>query len=208
MAKSADKTTIDTSTEEKIKEAARKVFTRKGYLATKVRDIATEADINLSLVNYYFRSKEKLFELIMQETVYKLFAKIEPVINDEQTTVTEKTEIIAGHYIDLLLQNPDFPLFIINEVISGLNKFSSLNNYGKILLESHFARQLRELEASGKISFHPLHVLLNIIGLIVFPFLSRPLILQTGAITPEEFRQIMEGRKKLIPLWISQILNL
>jgi len=53
------------STEEKIKAAARKVFLRKGFSATRTRDIAEEAGINLALLNYYFRSKQKLFEEVM-----------------------------------------------------------------------------------------------------------------------------------------------
>jgi len=59
---------IDLSTETKIKEAARVVFYKKGFSATRTRDIAEEAGINLALLNYYFRSKEKLFEIIMFET--------------------------------------------------------------------------------------------------------------------------------------------
>ena len=46
---------VDLSTEEKIKEAAQKVFIKKGYAATRTRDIADEAGINLALLNYYFR---------------------------------------------------------------------------------------------------------------------------------------------------------
>ena len=46
----------DVSTEEKIKEAARKVFTQKGFAATRTRDIAEEAGLNLALLNYYFRA--------------------------------------------------------------------------------------------------------------------------------------------------------
>src|SRR5579863_7546056 len=105
---------IDISTEEKLKEAAKAVFTRKGFAATKVRDIAAEAGINLALVNYYFRSKEKLFEVIMAETVQKLFEKIKPVINDESTSIEQKLELIVDHYLEMLTQNPDFPLFIVN----------------------------------------------------------------------------------------------
>jgi AcrR family transcriptional regulator len=52
---------IEPTTEEQIKEAARRVFTRKGYAATRTRDIAEESGHNLALLNYYFRSKEKLF---------------------------------------------------------------------------------------------------------------------------------------------------
>ena len=55
------------STEEKIKAAARKVFMEKGYGASRTRDIAEEAGINLALLNYYFRSKEKLFNEIIQK---------------------------------------------------------------------------------------------------------------------------------------------
>ena len=65
------------STEEKFKEAARVVFTRKGYAATKTRDIAEEAGLNLALLNYYFRSKEKLFEIIMLEKITQLFVLAE-----------------------------------------------------------------------------------------------------------------------------------
>ncbi len=59
--------------EEKILTAARKIFLKKGFAATRTRDIATEAGINLALLNYYFRSKKKLFELVMQEKVEMLF---------------------------------------------------------------------------------------------------------------------------------------
>jgi len=106
MVKPDNTTNPDPSTEEKIKEAARIVFTSKGYAATKVRDIAAQANINLALVNYYFRSKEKLFDLIMAETMKKLFDKIKPVINDETTTLNEKISGIVDNYLELLLENP------------------------------------------------------------------------------------------------------
>jgi AcrR family transcriptional regulator len=201
------KTDIDISTEEKLKEAARVVFTRKGYAATKVRDIAAEANINLALVNYYFRSKEKLFELIMAETIQKLFEKIQPVINDESTTITEKIEGVVDHYLSLLLENPDFPLFIVNELMSGSNRLPQMTNNGKMFLDSHFFKQLRKLQPAGKINFHPVNIMMNMLGMIVFPFLMRPLILRSGAIEEEEFRKIIEERKKLIPAWLNQIMN-
>jgi AcrR family transcriptional regulator len=208
MAKSTNKSNIDTSTEEKIKEAARVVFTSKGYAATKVRDIAAQADINVSLLNYYFRSKEKLFQLIMAETIQKLFDKIQPIINDESTTITEKLENIVDHYVDLLIENPDLPLFVVNEIMSGSNKLPQMTDNGKLFLNSHFARQVMALQLEGKIQFHPVNIMMNLIGMIVFPFLSRPLILRSGALKAEDFRKIAEERKKLIPIWMTRIMNL
>ena len=74
-------------TEEKIKCSARGVFYRKGYTATRISDIAINAGVNRSLVNYYFRSKQALFEIIMKESIATLSEMIQAVINDEQTNI-------------------------------------------------------------------------------------------------------------------------
>ncbi len=202
------KANIDISTEEKLKEAARVVFTRKGFAATTVRDIAAEANINLALVNYYFRSKEKLFDLIMAETIQKLFEKIRPIIYDETTSITEKIESIVDHYLELLIANPDFPLFIVNELLSGAKRLPIMTDNGKMFLNSYFVKQLGALRMEGKINFHPVNIIMNMIGMIIFPFLARPLLLKSGALGESEFRAIVEERKKLIPLWLTQITNL
>src|SRR5687767_4561616 len=116
--------TVDLSTEDKIKEAARKVFTSKGYAATRTRDIAEEAGMNLALLNYYFRSKEKLFEIIMAEKMFKLFNVLAPVIDDPKTTLEKKVETIVVNYINLLRENPDLPLFVLSEIRNNPQRFS------------------------------------------------------------------------------------
>ena len=201
------KATIDISTEEKLKEAARTVFTRKGYAETTVRDIAAEANVNLALVNYYFRSKEKLFDLIMTETIQKLFEKIRPIIYDESTTITEKMESIVGQYLDLLTANPDFPLFIVNDLMSGAKRLPAMTDNGKMFLNSHFIKQLAALKMAGTITFHPVNIIMNMIGMIIFTFLPRPMLLKSGALDEAMFREIVEERKKLIPMWLTQIIN-
>jgi AcrR family transcriptional regulator len=197
----------DVSTEERIKDAARMIFTKKGFLATTIRDIATEADINVASINYYFRSKEKLFAFIMEESIQKLFNKVEPVLNDENTSLFEKIEVCVGYYIDQVLENPDFPFFMVNEVMAGSTKLPVISNI-KLLVNSHFAKQLRALETDGKINFHPINLVWNISGMIMFPFLTRPQLLQTGNFNSDEFYQLMQERKKLIPIWMKQIMNI
>ena len=198
--------TENVSREEKIKEAARIIFTKKGFLATTVRDIAAESDTNVACVNYYFRSKEKLFESIMEETMKKLFDKIEPVLNDEGTSLLQKIETSVGYYIDQVLENPDFPFFMVSEVMGGITKLPLISNI-KLLINSHFAKQLRALQTEGKINFHPIHLLWNISGMIVFPFLTRPQMLQSDHFKAAEFHELMQERKKLIPIWMKQIIN-
>ncbi len=45
---------------------ALKLFCQKGFDGTSVRDIASEADVNLAMINYYFGSKEKLFQNVIE----------------------------------------------------------------------------------------------------------------------------------------------
>ena len=52
------------NTELKIKEAAKKVFLERGFDGAKLRHIAEEAGTTMAMVNYYFRSKEQLFQSI------------------------------------------------------------------------------------------------------------------------------------------------
>ncbi|WP_121809866.1 TetR/AcrR family transcriptional regulator [Mucilaginibacter kameinonensis] len=198
--------TAEISTEEKILNAARLIFTKKGFLATTVRDIATEANTNVASVNYYFRSKENLFAFIMDETIKKLFDKIEPVLNDETTTAVQKIETCVGYYIDQLLENPDFPFFMINEVLAGQTNLPMVEKF-KTLTNSVFAKQLYAMQADGVIKFHPVNLMWNITGMIVFPFLSRPKQLEAGYFNGAEFEAMMRERKKLIPIWIGQILK-
>src|SRR3990170_6648264 len=143
---------IDPSTEEKIKEAARVIFTQKGYAATRTRDIAEAAGINLALLNYYYRSKEKLFELIMFEKLGKFFGSIIPILNDVNASLEQKIVTFANSYIEFLAANPDLPLFILSEIRYNPEQFVNKLPVAKAF-ESHFVKQLQERRAD----LHPAH---------------------------------------------------
>jgi AcrR family transcriptional regulator len=200
-------TKLDESTEERIKEAARIVFTQKGYASAKVRDIAKEAGINLSLVNYYFRSKEKLFQLCMAENLQRLLACDEPIINDESTTIIEKIERLVALHLDMLLDNLDFPAFIVNEMLSGSSDLPVIDQRQNIMANSVLAKQLMALKKEGKPEMNPMHLVMNLAAMICFPFLARPRLIKTGAISETEFYQMIQERKKMIPLWIGQMIG-
>ena len=58
--------TLEHSTDQKILFTAEKLFAEKGFYATSTRDIAKSAGVNVSMISYYFGSKEKLFEEIFK----------------------------------------------------------------------------------------------------------------------------------------------
>ncbi len=196
------------STEEKIKEAARKVFTRKGYAATRTRDIAEESGYNLALINYYFRSKEKLFDIIMIEQLQVFVHSVSGLLNDHKTTLPEKVSLLVSHYIDMLIANPNLPIFILNEVSAGPEKLMSKVGVDVRNNELYITEQWKQLAASGKApKINPLHIFMNLMSMTVFPFVASPLLRNKTGMSLDEFNALMQERKKLIPVWIGAIMQ-
>ena len=190
-------------TEEKIKEAARKVFLRKGFSATRTRDIAEEAGINLALLNYYFRSKQKLFDEVMKEKIQTLLKTIIPVLQDSSTSLDEKIRLIASNYIKVLAKNNDLPIFVLNELRKNNTSFISNLPVGKAILETSFILQLKQ----RKKNVDPIHFMVSLLGLIIFPFVAKPILTKSGMISEKKFQSLIQERELLIPLWMEAILN-
>lgn len=188
------------TTEEKIIEAANKVFSQKGYAGTRNRDIAEEAGLNMALVNYYFRSKQKLFEIVMAENLNKFFSVVLPILNDSESTLIEKIGRLTDNYIDLLIENPDLPLFIFNEIKVDSENFKENIQIDKLFNKSHFMGQVRE--ALSEID--PLQFVISFFGMILFPFVSKPVFYNDE----RKFIQQMNERKELIIDWARAILRI
>jgi len=202
------KKSLDTNTEAKIKAAARNVFHQKGYAGTRTRDIAKEANMNLALLNYYFKSKENLFELIMFETLTMFFQTMGIVFNDETTTLEKKIQLVAENYIDLITEEPEIPLFIMSELRSHGAAILEKLPAAKMILQSAFIKQYKEAAKNGKLAEpNPLHFLMNLMGLVVFPFISSPMIKKIGKLNDRGFDKLMQERKLLIPVWMKAILK-
>ncbi len=191
------------STEDKILLAASKVFTEKGFAGARTRDIADEAGINLALLNYYFRSKEKLFDQVMKVKIVLLFGKIIPIISNEKTTIEEKIDLASEKYFEILSKNPNLPLFVISEIQKKNSNIKSILPVEKILMNSVIIQQIKEKNPG----LNPFHFLLNFLGMTVFPFLARPVFQNFHIMNDDEFQKFVEERKTLVPQWIKLILN-
>jgi len=208
MAKSKEIKSLDTTTEEKIREAARIVFYKKGYAATRTRDIAEEAGINLALLNYYFRSKEKLFDLIMLETITGFMHTMATILNNEKSSLEKKVALVAFNYIDFITKEPNVPIFMLSEIRNHPGRLLEKLPIKQLVMHSAFFRQHQEAVAKGKITEpNPLHFLMNLLSLVVFPFIAQPLLQGIGGLNDKQFSSLMQERKKLIPVWIKAMMK-
>jgi AcrR family transcriptional regulator len=188
----------DKSTEQKILEAAKQVFMEKGIDGARMQDIADKAGINKALLHYYFRSKEKLFEMIFMEEARKFMPKVTSIMVSEMT-LFEKVEKFVGEYIDTLLQNPLLPIFILNEI----------NRNPKDAIKKIFGNQrppidkvdelITKLVKKGEIKpIKGYELMVNMVSLCIFPFLARPMVQWITKATDDEFVKLMELRKKTV----------
>jgi len=196
----------DVSTEEKIKNAARKLFTEKGFAAVKTRDIAEEAGINLALLNYYFRSKQKLFDLVMIENFHKFIEQMIPLMSNEELPLDEILVQVTGSYIDMLKSNPDLPFFIMNEMRNDSSQLHGIRE--KMMhVRSAFLKRIEDKILKKKLSRATNgHMMMNFMGLIIFPFVAQPLLMKVNGFSRKEFDVLMDERKKLIPVWLKTMM--
>ena len=191
------------TTEEKILLSASKVFTEKGFAGTRTRDIAEEAGINLALLNYYFRSKEKLFEQVMKVKMVLLFGQIVPILTNEKTNLEEKIDLVSNKYFEILSKNPNLPLFVLSEMQKKNSEVKSIIPVNKIFKNSVILKQIKE----RKPDMNPSHFLINFLGMTIFPFITKPVFNTFDLMNETEFQQFVEERKTLVPIWIKTLLN-
>lgn len=163
------------STEETILEAARKVFSAQGLQGARMQDIANEAGINKALLHYYFRSKDKLFEIVFQEAFSKFARNVNELLTSE-ASFHVKIDAFIENYITLLINNPYLPGFVIGEINCHPERLLEFISSKGILVDT-FQQQVAEEAAKGNIrQIEGTHLFVSIIGLCVFPFLGRPIL--------------------------------
>ncbi|HVM89604.1 MAG TPA: TetR/AcrR family transcriptional regulator [Puia sp.] len=193
------KTKKQDGSEEKILSAAKKVFLEKGLAGARMQDIADEAGINKALLHYYFKNKEKLFSVIFKAASTLFFSKLTAIIESDQP-ITKKIENFCSAYIDMLLQNPYLPLFVLNEAAKQPQRFKQKfwKNREQIFLK--FAVQIAEQsQKKNNTAVNPGHLFMNMISMCIFPFIAKPIWLISTGMNEDEFRAFAEERKKIIP---------
>ena len=197
----------DLTTEQLILQAAKKVFISKGLDGTRMQEIADEAGINKSLLHYYFRSKDKLFEVIFREIVMSFAPRIVGILNSS-LSLFDKIELFAGTYIDMLLENPHIPGFLVNEVAKNPSRLVAALKMQGVNPGIMRAQLKKEVEAGV---IRPLKVedlMANLISLCVFPFMAKNIFSNMLDMSDEDYMLFLTARKKEIPTFIINSIKL
>ena len=101
---------------EQILETALKMFGNNGYEGTSIRDLSAEAGINIAMINYYFGSKEKLFEKVIEYKTSYLKNIFLDIVNNKELNHLQKINTIIVHLVDRMFSHPPFHQLIHREL--------------------------------------------------------------------------------------------
>lgn len=196
------------NTEEKILEAAKAVFMENGLDKTRMQDIAERAGISRTSLNYYFRTKENLFQVLLDQ----LFESIVPAIENlmgQNPDLINRIEAIIDIYDEKLRYNSFIPRFVFIEIqrnpklISDfISKSPKVQRY--LFLMSNVVKS--EME-SGKIRNIPLEQIISVAYSLLFvPYLLDPVLSEYWEHDNKKRQDFFNGHKENTKMIIRSFL--
>ncbi len=185
-------------TEKIILAAAKIVFMRAGYSGARMQEIADEAGINKSLLHYYFRSKEKLFDVIFSNEFNKLIPQLFSVFNSEMP-LFDKIRYFFEHHIQFLIENSYLPAFLLQEINRNPQRYIDRFPKAEMIKDVKFFQQLKEEIAAGNIRpINPIELFINILSLSIFQFAATPLLKGIFNFDDTKFLEFVTSRKNTL----------
>jgi AcrR family transcriptional regulator len=188
----------DLSTEEKIKAAAKKVFMTKGFDGCSVRDIAKEVGSNVALLNYYFRSKEKLFELIFEGAMSDFLQAMIEVFSSD-LSLKEKTSLLIEKEFDFFMEHPELPMFILQALQQNKGDGMTTPPFFEPIAKTGIFQQFEAAQASGEMRQISLrNVTILLMSNVHYPFMSKKLTQQFHGIDASTLDQDLLAHKAYV----------
>lgn len=195
------------SAEQRIFDAAHELFVLKGLDGAKMQEIADRAGINKALLHYYYRSKEKLYEMVAKAVISRAIPVIRNLVESEEA-LEQKISRFIDFYIELISRNPFIPLFIINELNKHPDRFFDTILPKDLPKPQVFFRQVEEEIAAGRLRpIKPQHVLVNIVSMCVFPFVAKPMMQIVLGLSQEEINQFLAERKEEVKTFVFRAIR-
>ncbi|SEJ11805.1 transcriptional regulator, TetR family [Dyadobacter sp. SG02] len=197
---------VTEKSEDKIREAAKRVFLKKGFDGTTSRDIAKEADMNIALTNYYFRSKEKLFLEIFKDVLEEYFQSMLTILNKDIDIKAKISELIDNDF-EMMKKEPDLVIFIMNEIHKSPQRLFPDMSVFRQVRETYLKTQLEEGVANGTLRPMRLENILPLIKCgVEFIFMGKEIHKELFMMNDEDFGKYAEEQKEHIKAMVCNYL--
>ncbi|MBW2323867.1 MAG: TetR family transcriptional regulator [Deltaproteobacteria bacterium] len=105
--KSKTKDRKNGSAEERILAAALNEFADKGFFGARTQAIADAAGLNKAMLHYYFRSKDNLYQTVLQNVLTLVFSQLKDIIL-HGSSIENRLNLIVDLYMSWLMEGRDW----------------------------------------------------------------------------------------------------
>jgi AcrR family transcriptional regulator len=200
---------MEINTEQKILDAAEEVFHQKGYDGARMQEIAEEAGINKGLLHYYFKSKDKLFEAIFSVALHRMISKISAIV-EMDISLDDKINMMVEQYMTMIMRHPNLPRFVLSELNKNPDQFVArhVNNDAKRAFKNFEASVQKEIDKRNIKAIDARHLMLNMLSLIIFPFIGRPMAQGIFGMDNIEFQKLLLERKEHVKAFLKDAIRI
>jgi TetR/AcrR family transcriptional regulator len=176
--------------EQKILDAAKKIFEASGYNGARMQQIADEAGISKASLHYYFRSKENLFERIFSETMEE-FMKVLSTWEDDTEDWEMKLKSFLVEFFKFLRTNS--LLFILREINRNPDLLANRPKKKKMGFMAYFER-LQEKGILKNTDLHLVYIFMH--SLCSYPLLNQIIFKRTLKMDDAAFDAFLDDYPK------------
>ena len=186
------------SKEQQILEAAEQEFLEKGYDGARTTSIAKTAGVTHAMLHYYFRTKEQLFEHIIDKKMSEIVPLMTHLFGNSGLPLVERIEEAVSVHFDFVVSNPDLPRFLINEVLPNKERCdlfrSKIENV--LYFVDNLQREVNEAAASGEVEqFNVLLLFQSVLSLNIFPSVMKNMIENLLGDNRQSMKEVLAQRK-------------
>ena len=186
------------SKEQQILEAAEREFLEKGYDGARTTSIAKTAGVTHAMLHYYFRTKEQLFEHIIDKKMSEIVPLMTHLFGNSDLPLVKRIEEAVSVHFDFVVANPDLPRFLINEVLPHKERCdlfrSKIENV--LYLVDNLQREVNEAAASGEVEqFNVLLLFQSVLSLNIFPSVMANMIENLLGDNGQSMKEVLAQRK-------------
>jgi TetR/AcrR family transcriptional regulator len=185
----------DQDTEELIKNTAKRVFFSEGRFNATTQEIADAAGVNRTLINYYFRSRNNLFDIVFQDAQIQEHEIMEQIVFSNMS-FKEKISRHLDVFFEQSQRYPYLEIYMVTQMNQG-NCYKD-KEHMNLLLDKFYLEVALEMEKGNIHKMRPEQFVLNFISLMSFPVSMRPLLQETMGFTKESYDTLLEERKDVI----------
>ena len=174
------KETVKTDTESRILQAAEEEFLLKGLEGARTTAIAERAGVTQAMLHYYFRTKNMLFERIIEEKMRNAGNIMQAVFVLGDMPLMERVKRGVEQHFDFIAANPNLPRFVIQEIYSHPERHEIMRSQVLTITKDWLCDLQRHIDESAATKatewIDARMLLLDIVSLNLFAFIGYPFV--------------------------------